>query len=49
MNQRSPVPLTWTPKSTPLRAIAVTMLLAGMPRAASSITLQAAIEILRKK
>ena len=48
VNQRSPRPLTRMPNSTPLRAIAVTMLL-GTPCAASSIALHAAIERLRKK
>jgi hypothetical protein len=37
------------PNSTPLRAIAVTMLLPATPCAASSIALQAAIDRLRKK
>jgi hypothetical protein len=49
VNHREAAPLTRTPNSTPLRAIAVTMLDSGTPRAASVIALQAAIEILRKK
>jgi hypothetical protein len=36
-------------EATPLRAMAVTMLLAATPCAASSIALHAAIEMFRKK
>lgn len=49
MNQRSPSPLTRMPNSTPFLAIAVTMLLADTPCAASVIALQAVMEMFRKK
>ena len=43
MNQRSPSPLTRMPKSVPLRAMAVTRVLPGIPWAASAIAFIAAI------
>ena len=45
--QRSPKPLTRMPKSVPLRAIVVTIVLKGISCAASAMALQAAIEIFR--
>ena len=42
-NQRSPSPLTRMPKSVPLRAITVTIVLPSIPWAASVMALQAAI------
>ena len=47
MNQRSPGPETWMPKSVPLRAIATTIVEPGTSLAASAPALQAAIAALR--
>ena len=47
VNQRAPVPDSFTPTSTPLRAITVTSGEPGTPDAASSATLADTIAILR--
>ena len=49
VNHVSPVPESRTPKSTPLRLIAVTTVEPSIPLAASRADLHAAIERLRKK
>ena len=48
MNHCEPMPLTRTPVSVPLRAVAVTTVLWAMPWAASMIALHETIEKLRK-
>jgi hypothetical protein len=49
VNQRSPVPAVWMPKSVPLRAITVTIVEPGMSRAASSASFAVGMPRLRKK
>ncbi len=49
VNQASPVPASWMPKSVPLRAIAVTTVAPGIPAAAAVCSLAAGITRLRKK
>jgi len=48
VNQRSPVPLTRTPNSVPLRAIVVTIVEPSTPEAASAATLAAGMLRFRK-
>ena len=49
VNHSSSRPLTWMPNSVPLRAMAVTTVLASIPRAGSIEALAAAMESPRKR